>query len=102
MPEAIYRWEWQTARLLKTRGEMDSAIAAYRLAVQTLQPIRTDVSLGYGNAPARVSFRDSEGPLFFEFADLLLQQSQANPAREQELLREAQLVRERAGHPIER
>jgi CHAT domain-containing protein len=91
MPEAIYRWEWQTGRLLKARGETEPAIAAYRLAVHTLQPIRNDVSLGYGNAIGRLSFRETEGPLFFELADLLLQQAKAptDPKREQELLREA-------------
>ena len=91
MPEAVYRWEWQAGRLLKARGETEEAIAAYRLAVQTLQPIRNDVSLGYGNSTARLSFRESEGPLFFELADLLLQQAKpaTDPKREQELLREA-------------
>jgi CHAT domain-containing protein/uncharacterized protein HemY len=91
MPEALYRWEWQTGRLLKSRGDTEPAIAAYRRAVQTLQSIRNDVSLGYGNAPTRQSFRDAEGPLFFELADLLLQQSKhaADPAIEQRLLVEA-------------
>lgn len=91
MPEALYRWEWQIGRLLIARGETEAAVAAYRLAVQTLQPIRNDVSLGYGNATARLSFRESEGPLFFELADLLLQQAKAtaDPKQEQELLREA-------------
>ena len=91
LPEALYRWEWQTGRLLKARNETAPAIAAYRRAVQSLQPIRNDVSLGYGNSPTRRSFRESEGPLFFELADLLLQQagSSTDPLREQELLREA-------------
>jgi len=54
-------------------------------------PSRGDVSLGYGNATARLSFRESEGPLFFELADLLLQlaKSASDPKREQELLLEA-------------
>jgi len=91
MPEALYRWEWQNARLLKDRGETDQAVAAYRRAVQTLQSIRNDVSLGYGNAPTRRSFREQEGPLFFELADLLLQQakSSTDPKIEQGLLLEA-------------
>jgi CHAT domain-containing protein len=91
MPEALYRWEWQTGRLLKTQGDTEPAIAAYRRAVQTLQPIRNDVSLGYGNGAARLSFREAEGPLFFELADLLLEQSKstADLAKEQVLLLEA-------------
>src|SRR6266540_4428031 len=68
MPEALYRWEWQTGRLLKTQGDTEPAIAAYRRAVQTLQPIRNDVSLGYGNGTTRQSFSEEEGPLCFEMA----------------------------------
>jgi CHAT domain-containing protein len=91
MPEAMYRWEWQTGRLLRKRGDMDGAIAAYRQAVETLEPIRGDVSLGYGNVAGQSTFRETDGPLFFELADLLLQQAKAanDPQREQTLLREA-------------
>jgi len=91
LPEALYRWQWQLGRLLKSQGETGLATEAYRQAVQTMEPIRNDVSLGYGNAPAQRSFRESEGPLFFELADLLLQQAESttDPVREQALLREA-------------
>jgi CHAT domain-containing protein len=91
MPEALYRWEWQSGRLLKAQGKTDEAIASYRRAIQTLQPIRHDISLGYGNATAQQSFRQSLGPLFYEMADLLLVQAdgEKNPDNEQQLLREA-------------
>ena len=91
MPEVLYRWEWQSGRLLRARGETEEAVAAYRRAVQTLQSIRNDVSLGYGNAPARRSFREKQGPLYFELADLLLEQakSASDPKLEQSLLLEA-------------
>ncbi len=91
MAEALYRWEWQMARLLKARGATEPAIAAYRRSIETLQSIRNDVSLGYNNALNRRSFREVEGPLFLQLADLLLQQSKsaANPEREQALLLEA-------------
>ncbi|HTL17945.1 MAG TPA: CHAT domain-containing protein, partial [Patescibacteria group bacterium] len=91
MPEALYLWEWQSGRLLRAQGDTDTAIAAFRRAIQTLQPIRNDMSAGYGNAPTQLSFRDSEGPLFYELADLLLQKSKAtnDPKLEQQLLLEA-------------
>jgi CHAT domain-containing protein len=90
-PEALYRWEWQKGRLLKAKGDNKSAVGAYRRAVQTLQPIRSDVSLGFGNASRPQTFREAQGPLFLGLADLLLQESQSasNPAEEQQLLREA-------------
>ena len=89
--EVLYRWEWQIGRLLKTRGDGDPALVAYRHAVETLRSIRNDVSLGYGNATARQSFREAQGPLYFELADLLLGQakSASEPNRAQELLLEA-------------
>jgi CHAT domain-containing protein len=91
MPEALYRWEWQMGRLLKARGDTNAAVAAYRRAVQALGPIRNDLSLGYGNASMRRSFRESEGPLFFELADLLLRLAgtASDPQAEQQLLLEA-------------
>ena len=91
MPEALYRWEWQSGRLLRKQGEIEPAIAAYHRALQTLQPIRSDLSAGYGNDVSRQTFRESEGPLFYELADLLLLQagSATNATKEQELLLEA-------------
>jgi CHAT domain-containing protein len=91
MPEALYRWEWHTARLLKARGDTEAAIAAYRRAVQAMEPIRHDVSMGHGNAGVRRTFRETDGPLYFELADLLLQRagSTAEPVAQQQLLRAA-------------
>jgi CHAT domain-containing protein/lipopolysaccharide biosynthesis regulator YciM len=91
MPEALYRWEWQAGRILKGQGKPDEAIAAYRRAVQTLQPIRHDITQGYGNATARRSFRDAQGPMYFEVADLLFAQADKAPDSDQaqRLLREA-------------
>ncbi len=91
LADALYKWEWQIARLLRNRGDSEQAIAAYRRAIQTLQPIRNDVSLGYGNATVRLPFRQSEGPLFFELADMLLEQAKAaaDPTRSRNLLLEA-------------
>lgn len=90
-PEALYRWEWQTGRLLRKRGETEPALAAYRRATQALQPVRHDLALGYGNAASRLPFRESEGPLFVELADLLLRHATTapDPAATQALLREA-------------
>jgi CHAT domain-containing protein len=90
-PEALYRWEWQSGRLFKKQGDSDASIAAYRRALQTLQSIRSDLSAGYGNRGGYQTFRESEGPLFYELADLLLIEAKAtiDPKKEQELLLEA-------------
>ena len=71
-PDALYRWQWQTGRLLHAKKDNDAAIAAYRRAVETLQLIRHDVALRYGNPNAHSSFRDVAGAMYFQLADLLL------------------------------
>ena len=73
IPEALYRWHWQTGRLLKAMGKPQEAIGAYRRAVYALQSIRPELTV---TTSAQLSFRDSIGPVYFELADLLLQ----NPA----------------------
>ena len=47
----------------------------YRRAVETLQLIRHDVALRYGNPNAHSSFRDVAGAMYFQLADLLLQRA---------------------------
>ncbi|MGB8168524.1 MAG: CHAT domain-containing protein [Chthoniobacteraceae bacterium] len=90
-PDALYRWQWQSGRLLAKQNERDQAIESYRRAVTTLQSIRNDVSVRYGNRNARSSFRDAVGAIYFELADLLLQRADAiaNGEQVQALLREA-------------
>ena len=88
-PESLYRWHWQTARLLKAQGHENEALAAYKRAVQILQPIRHEFS--YGFRTRRTSFRESVGPLFFELADLLLKRASATsePTQYEQLLIQA-------------
>jgi len=74
-PESLYRWEWQTGRLLVKQGNIDDAIGAYRRAVRSLQSIRPELSASYG-AP-QMSFREEMGPVYFELVDLLLQRGQS-------------------------
>jgi CHAT domain-containing protein len=80
-PESLYRWQWQTGRLLTALGQKEDAIAAYRGAVASLQAIRHGMSVSYGSA--QTSFRESVGPVYFELVDLLLQRAAALPQREQ-------------------
>ena len=66
-----YRWQWQTARLLKAQGDVTGAIASYSDAIQTLQTLRNDlVSI---HADVQFSFRQDVEPVYREMVDLLLQ-----------------------------
>ena len=80
-PESLYRWQWQTGRVLKAQGQLEEAITAYRGAVSSLQAIRHGMSISYGGA--QTSFRESVGPVYFELVDLLLQRAAALPQPEQ-------------------
>jgi len=73
VPEILYRWQWQTGRLLRAQGDSEGAISAYRQAIAHLQSIRHDLSVSYTSR--HLSFREAVGPVFFELADLLLQRA---------------------------
>ena len=80
-PESLYRWQWQTGRLLKALGDLDAAIASYRHAVDTLQSFRQEMAVGSGSS--RTSFRERIGPVYFGLVDLLFQRAAALPDRAQ-------------------
>jgi CHAT domain-containing protein len=72
-PELLYQWEWQEGRLNAEQGRADEALADYRRAIATLQPIRHDLLLEL-RASGR-SYRDTVGPLFLDYSDLLLKRA---------------------------
>jgi CHAT domain-containing protein len=89
LPDALFLWEWQTGRLLRQENDTEGAITAYRHAIQSLQLVRHDLSLGYGVIGS--SFRAEVGPVFFESADLLLKQAESvkGQTEREQLLTEA-------------
>jgi tetratricopeptide (TPR) repeat protein len=62
--KSLYRWQWQTARLLKALRKLDDAISAYGRAVATFKPIRQGPYMSYVSTGS--SFRDSIGPVYYE------------------------------------
>jgi CHAT domain-containing protein len=86
-PESLYRWQWQSARLLRNDADPEHdpspALAAYQRATATLQSIRHDLAIAYANRGSQSSFREQVGPLFFEQADLQLRQARRAPNEEQ-------------------
>jgi CHAT domain-containing protein len=69
-PESLFRWQWQSGRLLAATDKLDEAITSYDHAVTTLRPIRMEVASAVGNGS--MAGEDSVRALFFELADLLL------------------------------
>ncbi len=74
-PDALYRWHWQVARTQAAAGQADAAMAAYQRALASLQAIRQDLIADL--RVSRGSYRDTVGPLFQEYADLLLRRASA-------------------------
>ncbi len=75
--EILYRWYWQLGRLFKQQQHFDEAIQAYQNAVNSLQPVRQELAIGYRKTSQ--PFRERLGPIYLELAELLLQRAeQAN------------------------
>ena len=87
----LYRFQWQIGRLLRDQGNDAQAIDAYRQAVAYLGVIQPQIALGAGNRRPGSSFRRQAGPLFSQFADLLVQRAQVadDPQTAQRLMRQA-------------
>lgn len=87
-PESLYRWHWQTGRVLVKLGKPNEAIEAYRRAAFVLRSVRAQLLAASG--PSSVPFRQAAGGLYYELADLLLQRAASGPGAEAEpVLREA-------------
>ena len=68
--DIVYLWQWQLGYILKMNGDIQSAIAFYDQAYNTLQSLRNDlVAL---NPDIQFSFRDNVEPVYRQYVDLLL------------------------------
>ena len=74
-PDILFRWQWQIARIVSLQHNPEQAIIAYQSAIATLQTVRHDMSLHFGNVNYHSSFREAAGAVYFELADLLLQRA---------------------------
>ncbi|MEL7083848.1 MAG: CHAT domain-containing protein [Cyanobacteria bacterium J06597_1] len=71
VPSAAYLWQWQLGRIYRQEEDRARALSAYRLAVSTLDGLRTD--LVAVSPEIQFNFRDSVEPVYREYVDLLLQ-----------------------------
>ncbi len=79
-PEILYLWQWQFGRLFKTIGNSEKAIASYRNAINTLNPVRTEfLKTEHGR------FNKEVRPVYLELAELLLKQAQTMQDKENKL-----------------
>ncbi|MDM8561284.1 CHAT domain-containing protein [Candidatus Parabeggiatoa sp. HSG14] len=88
-PHILYRWYWQQGRIFKAKGDLNQAIAASRLASQTLKPIQQTLDVGYRSSFS--TFGEIIRPVHYGLADVLLQKAAiTNDSQlQQNLLKEA-------------
>jgi len=86
-PDVLFRWQWQAGKILQQLGEHNNAIDAYHMAIQTVQPIRYDIAGSFGDR--HTSFRNIIGPLYFEYAELLLKNTGKESGEKQQRLIQA-------------
>jgi len=76
-PEQHYRWEWQVGRILRAQRRLNEAQAAYERSVEILNAVRSNFVLG-----SRNTFDTLVGPVYTEYADLLMQQAARLPVQQ--------------------
>lgn len=83
--DVLYRWEWQLGRTLSALSQQQEAVEAYKRAIDALRNIRTDLE-----ATSPEAFQQIVSPVFYQYADVLLERSAGMPAGEpkQQLLRQ--------------
>lgn len=69
-PESLYRWHWQSGRILRRLGRTEEAITAYRHALTHLQTIQQEMASCTGGPDP--SFGKTAGALCSQYVDLLL------------------------------
>jgi CHAT domain-containing protein len=88
--DIAYQWQWQLGRILKARGEIEPATAAYQVAFNTLQSLRGN--LVAINQDVQFSFRENVEPVYRQLVDLLLQPPNRGEEPSQAHLKQAREV----------
>ena len=88
--DIAYRWQWQLGRLLRDRGNIQEAIAAYTEAVSTLKSLRSD--LVAINPDVQFSFRESVEPVYRQLVELLLHSVGTKTPNQQNLTQARTLI----------
>ncbi|MBD2516052.1 CHAT domain-containing protein [Nostoc sp. FACHB-973] len=90
--DIAYQWLWHLGGILEKQGDGKSAIAAYEQAWKILTDLRTD--LVAMNQNTQFSFRENVEPVYRDFVDLLLRDtnSQKNLTRAREVIESLQIA----------
>ena len=72
--DLAYQWQWQLARVLTNKGEIQNAIAANQEAFNILQSLRSDLIAM--NPEVRFSFQEKIEPIYRNLVSLLLREDE--------------------------
>jgi CHAT domain-containing protein len=72
-PESLFRWHWQSGRILDRLGTIDEAIVSYRHALHELQAVREEFDNCYASADAL--YQRTASVVCSEMVDLLLRRA---------------------------
>jgi CHAT domain-containing protein len=87
--DIAYRWDWQSARILRAQGDAARALDSYRRAVSRLEAVRADIPVV--RRAGRSAYREIIRPLYLGMADLLFTLAGKSDAQDAtRLLTEAQ------------
>ena len=90
-PDILYQWKWQQGHLLKSQHDLVGAVAAYQTAFEYLQPVMGELTTGLRHA--HENFRQHIRPIYYDLADVLLQQAAiATESEQPALLKQAREV----------
>lgn len=89
-PDILYMWYWQLGRIWQLRGDIKASLKFSRRAVDTLAPVKKEVSYGYRNTA--VFFQKNIKPVYTGLVDLLLIEAKQNKNAREALLVEAQNI----------
>ncbi len=80
-PESLYRWYWQSGRILRSLGKPSDAITAYRQALVHVQTVRKEIAAC--SEASESSFRSTAALIGSQYVDLLLEHasSEEDPQR---------------------
>ena len=71
MADILYLWQWQLGRLQRAQNRTSDAIATYKRAIATLEPIRRQMLHGFRRQ--QDMFAERVKPIYLELVDLFLQ-----------------------------
>ncbi len=89
IPELLYFWEWQLGNILQIQQDLTGATAAYQRALDYLQLVSTELTVGQRNA--QEIFYERIRPVYYSLADILLQRAAttSDPQQKAKLLIQA-------------